>query len=112
MKCGWDGSNRSKKNRLKNGLSGPQKALDGPSDFSFSKSNKSLPQNSQQKNFWSEMEAGKEDLAKKMPGGTGDHDAAWKEIDRYRTKLKEFEPLGDKIPFKGDGQGTIAFKRS
>ncbi|WP_052091976.1 AHH domain-containing protein [Paenibacillus sp. FSL H7-0357] len=58
--------------RLKNRLSGPQKALDGPSNVSFSKPDNPLPQNSQQKKFWSEMEAGKDDLAKKMPGGTGD----------------------------------------
>ncbi|MEK5236161.1 phage baseplate assembly protein V [Paenibacillus sp. FSL L8-0470] len=58
--------------RLKNRLSGPQKAMDGPSNVSFSKPDNPLPQNSQQKKFWSEMEAGKEDLAKKMPGGTSD----------------------------------------
>ncbi|WP_342481496.1 phage baseplate assembly protein V [Paenibacillus sp. FSL L8-0340] len=81
---------------LKNRLSGPQKALDGPSDFSFSKPNKSLPQNSQQKNFWSEMEAGKEDLAKKMPGGTG----------KGNLKKPDDIEIKEYGEWKNDGSGT------
>ncbi|WP_342481501.1 phage baseplate assembly protein V [Paenibacillus sp. FSL L8-0340] len=57
--------------RMKNGLSGPKYATNGPEPGSLYEPKQLVTKNSQQQNFWSEMEAGKEELAKKMPGGTG-----------------------------------------
>ncbi len=34
---------------------------------------------------------------------------AWKAIDEYRVKKDGLEPLGDSIPKRGDGKGTVAF---
>ncbi len=35
-------------------------------------------------------------------------EGAWREIDRFRTKAKGFEALGDRVPQRGDGLGTVA----
>ncbi|MEN1990868.1 hypothetical protein, partial [Paenibacillus hubeiensis] len=50
---------------------GPEFATEGPAGVYFTKPKKPIPPNSQQQRFWSEMEAGKDDLAKKLDEGTG-----------------------------------------
>ncbi|CAH1228305.1 hypothetical protein PAECIP111890_06266 [Paenibacillus sp. JJ-223] len=57
--------------RMRNTRFGPELATEGPAGVYFTKPKKPIPPNSQQQRFWSEMEAGKDDLAKKLDEGTG-----------------------------------------
>ncbi|CAH1228374.1 nucleic acid/nucleotide deaminase domain-containing protein [Paenibacillus sp. JJ-223] len=57
--------------RMRNTRFGQEFAMDGPNGVYFTKPKKPIPPNSQQQRFWSEMEAGKDDLAKKLDEGTG-----------------------------------------
>ena len=36
-------------------------------------------------------------------------DEAWEAIDDFRKRHEQLNPLGDSIPLKGDGNGTVAF---
>lgn len=45
-----------------------------------------------------------------MDGIKTDSDSnPWEAIDEYRTITDGLEPLGDTIPQRGDGNGTVAF---
>ncbi|CAH1228462.1 hypothetical protein PAECIP111890_06279 [Paenibacillus sp. JJ-223] len=51
--------------------------MDGPTGVYFTKPKKPIPPNSQQQRFWSEMEAGKDDLAKVLGEGTSEVSEGW-----------------------------------
>ncbi|WP_242842088.1 deaminase, partial [Ruminiclostridium cellobioparum] len=62
----------------------------------------------------SQANANLQDLAQGIQAaGQGESKAAnngpWEEIDRFRSKTKGLEPLGDRIPERSDGLGTVAY---
>jgi len=82
--------------RMRNTRFGPEFATEGPAGVYFTKPKKPIPPNSQQQHFWSEMEAGKDDLAKKLDEGMGKPEkASLDNINDFVLGKKKFEEVLD-----------------